>query len=150
MIDLTLTILILGILAATAAPRLSGAILYYQVDAAARRIEADINYIQSYARYTNSTCSLTFNASPAGYTTVGVPHLNNSGQAYAVSFVELGYPVSLVVDLNSGSTLSYTPSGVAQAGSPLTGITTGTITITSGNQTRTVTIDPATGKARRS
>lgn len=46
LVDLTLTLLILGILAATVVPRFSAAVLYYQVDGAARRVEADINYVQ--------------------------------------------------------------------------------------------------------
>ena len=150
LVDLTLTLLILGIVTATAAPKLSTTVLRYQVDAAARRVEADINYVQGHARYTSAPCSLTFTASPPSYTTTGVAQINNSGQAYAVNLNTIGYSVALSASLNGGTTLSYTASGVPQAGSPLVALTSGTITITSGNQTKTVTIDPVTGKARRS
>ncbi len=150
LVDLTLTLLILGIVTATAAPRLSAAVLYYQIDGAARRIEADLNYVQSYARYANVPCSLTFSNNPPSYTTTGVLHTNNSGQAYSVNLATVGYSVSLAPGINGGSSITYTASGLPQAGSPLVALTSGTITITSGNQTRTVTIDPVTGKARRS
>jgi type II secretory pathway pseudopilin PulG len=149
-VDLALTALIIGIVAAVATPRFASTVQYYQVDAAARRIEADINYVQSSARLTNRSCSLTFSASQPTYTTTGVPHLDNSGRDYAVDLAALGYPVSLQVNLNGGRTISYSPTGVAQAGSPLTGLTTASITITAGAQTRAITVDPVTGKARRS
>ncbi len=150
LVDLTLTLLILGIVTATAAPKLSTTVLRYQVDAAARRVEADINYVQGHARYTSAPCSLTFTASPPSYTTTGVAQINNSGQAYAVNLTTLGYSVALSASINGGASLTYNASGVPQAGSPLVALTSGTITITSGNQTKTVTIDPVTGKARRS
>ena len=150
LVDLTLTLLILGIVTATATPKLSATVLRYQVDAAARRVEADINYIQSHARYTSAPCSITFTASPPSYTTTGVTHVNNSGQAYAVNLNTIGYSVALSASLNGGATLAYTANGVPQAGSPLVALTSGTITITRGTQTKTVTIDPVTGKARRS
>ena len=150
LVDLTLTLLILGIVTATAAPKLSTTVLRYQVDAAARRVEADINYVQSHARYTSAPCSITFVASPPSYTTTGVAQINNSGQAYAVNLNTIGYSVALSASLNGGATLAYTASGVPQAGSPLVALTSGTITITRGTHTKTVTIDPVTGKARRS
>ena len=150
LVDLTLTMLIMGIIAATTAPKFSSAMMRYQVDAAARRIEADINYVQSQARFTNAACSLTFSASPPSYTTTGVANLNNSGQAYAVNLTTIGYSVALATSINGGASLTYNASGVPQAGSPLVALTSGTITITNGNQIKTVTIDPVTGKARRS
>ena len=150
LVDLTLTLLILGIITATATPKLSATVLRYQVDAAARRVEADINYIQSHARYTSAPCSITFTASPPSYTTTGVTHVNNSGQTYAVNLNTIGYSVALSASINGGSSLTYNASGVPQAGLPLAALTSGTITITRGNQTKTVTIDPVTGKAKRS
>ena len=149
-IDLTLTLLIMGIIMATAVPKLYAAVRYYQVEAAARRIEADINYVRGYARFANVPCSLTFSASSPSYTTTGVPEINNSGQAYAVDLATIGYTVSLSASINGGASVTYTAAGVPQAGSPLTALTSGTITITNGNQTRTITIDPVTGKAQRS
>lgn len=150
LIDLTLTVLILGIVAAAAAPRFSGAMLYYQVDAATRRIEADINYVRSYARFTNQSCSLTFSATAPTYTTTGVLHTNNSARVYDVDLAALGYPVTVQANLDGGRSVTFNSSGNPQVGSPLVGLTAGTITITSGVQTRTVTIDAVTGKARRS
>lgn len=150
LIDLTLTVLILGIVAAAAAPRFSGALLFYQVDAAARRIEADINYVRTYARFTNQACSLTFSATSPTYTTTGVPHTNNSGRAYDVDLAALGYPVTLQANFDGGRSVTFNPSGNPQVGSPLVGLTSGTITISSGVQTRTIIIDAVTGKARRS
>lgn len=150
LVDLTLTALILGIVAAVATPRFASAVQYYQVDAAARRIEADINYVQSSARLTNRVCSLTFATSQPSYTTNGVAHLDNSGRDYSVDLAAIGYPVTLQVNLNGGRSVTYTPQGNPRAGSPLTTLSTASVTVTSGSQTRTVTIDPVTGRARRS
>ena len=150
LVDLTLTLLILGIMTAAAGPKLSTTVLSYHADAAARRIEADINYVRGHALYTSAPCSITFQSSPPSYTTTGVPQINNSGQAYSVNLSTIGYSVSLTASLNGGPGITYTATGVPQAGSPLAALSSGTITITSGNQTRTVTIDPVTGKAKRS
>ncbi len=150
LVDLTLTMLILGILTATAAPRLSGAMTWYRADGAARRIEADLNYVREQARSTNSACSLVFSAISPKYTTTGVLEINNSGNSYAVDLGALGYPVTVTANINGGTSITYSETGFPQAGSPLSALTLGTITITSGKQTRTVTIDPITGKAHRS
>lgn len=150
LIDLTLTCLILGIIAAVSAPRFANAVRHYQLDAAARRIEADINYVQATARMSNRACSLTFAANAPTYTTTNVPHLDRSGRDYAVDLSDLGYVVTCQSNINGGRSVTYSPSGIAQAGSPLVGLTSGVITITAGGNTRTVTIDPVTGRARRS
>ncbi len=155
LVDIALTVLILGIAAAAAAPRLNNALQYWQVDGAARRIEADLNYIRAYAKFANTTCNVTFTngatmSSPKIYTATGVPHTNNSGQPYSVDLSTLGYPVLTVINFNGTSSLTYTANGYPQAGSPLVALTTGTILITRGNISRTITIDPVTGKARRS
>lgn len=150
LVDLTLTILILGIVAAVSAPRFQDAILYYQVDAATRRIEADINYVRHYAKFTNQSCSLTFAPNGPTYTTTGVPHTNNSGRPYAVDLVASGCPVTVQANLDGGRQITFNASGHPQVGSPAAGLTSGVITVTSGRHSRTVVIDAATGKARRS
>ena len=150
LVDLTLTLLILGIVTAAAAPKLSAAVLRYQVEGAARRIEADINYVQATARFTSATCTLSFSNSPASYTTTGVTQINNSNQAYSVNLGTLGYAVSITPQINGSSGVTYLADGSPRASVGLAAITSATITITNGNQTRTVTIDPITGRARRS
>lgn len=149
LVDFTLAVLILGIVAAVVAPRFSNAIVFYQVEAAARRIEADLNYVRGYARITNQACSLTFAASTPTYSTTGVSHTNNSGETYTVDLTAIGYPVTVQANLDGGRTVTFNPNGNPQTGSPLVGLTSGTITITSGSQLRTVIIDPVTGRARR-
>lgn len=150
LLDMVLTVLILGIVSAVASPRLASTVQFYYVDAAARRIEADINYVQSSARLTNSVCTLTFAAGTPTYTTTNVSHIDNSGRNYAVDLAALGYTVSLQTNIDGGRVVTYLPNGTPQAGSPLTALNSGVITITAGSQTRLVTIDPVTGKARRS
>jgi Tfp pilus assembly protein FimT len=149
LVDLALAVLILGIVAAVATPRFTDTLQYYQAEGAARRIEADINYIRGQARFANQTCTLTFAANAPSYTTTGVAHTNNSGRNYDVDLTSLGYTVTVQANLDNGRSVTFSPNGIPLTGSPLVGLTSGVITITAGTQSRTVTIDPVTGKARR-
>ena len=149
-VDLTLTTMILGLIAAIASPKFSDAMAYNHADSAIRRIEADLNYVRGQACYANTPCSITFVASPPSFTTTGVPHTNNSGVPYAVNFSQLGYSISLAANMNSTSSVTYSVTGVPSAGLPLSVLTLNTITVTSGKWTRTVSVDPVTGRARRS
>ena len=149
-VDLTLTSIILGILAAVASPKFSDALAYNQADSAIRRIEADLNYVRGQARFSNAPCTISFTASPPSFTTTGVPHTNNSNAAYAVEFAKLGYNISLTANFNTTTSVTYSYIGMPSAGSPLVPLTAGTITVKSGKWTRTLTVDPNTGRALRS
>ena len=82
---------------------------------------------------------------------ISFPQMVQLKQQWTASNVgTVGYTVALSASMNGGTSISYTASGFPQAGSPLAALTSGTVTITGGNQTRTVTIDPVTGKASRS
>ncbi|MBM4074621.1 MAG: hypothetical protein FJ267_03145 [Planctomycetes bacterium] len=150
LVDLTLTMLILSILTAVAAPKLSTSMAYYQVESASRRLEADINFVRDQARASSAPCSITFTTSPPSFTTTGVTHTDNSGRPYSINLSNLGYSISMTVAINGTTGVTFNQNGMPSAGSPLSPVTSGTITVTSLNQSRTVTIDPATGKARRS
>jgi hypothetical protein len=81
---------------------------------------------------------------------VGVAQIDNSGNSYSVDLSALGYQVALTSNIDGGKSITYSATGFPQAGSPLVAMTSGIITVACGGQTRTITIDPVTGKARRS
>lgn len=147
LIDITITILILGIVACVAVPRFSQSLNMVRADTAARHIAADLNYARHRAQVSSRPNEVNFTTSPAGYTMPTTPHLNRSGAAYAVNFSNLGLPVQLTANIQGANSVTYNAFGLPTAGSPLTIITSGSIIVTSGTASKTVIINPQTGRA---
>jgi Tfp pilus assembly protein FimT len=147
LIDLTITILILGIVAGIAVPRFSQSLNIVRADAAARHIAADLNYARHRAQVSSRPNAVNFTTSPAGYAMPTTPHLNRSGTSYAVTFSTLGLPVQLTANIQGTSSVTYNAFGLPTAGSPLVAMTSGSITVTSGTASKTVVINPQTGRA---
>jgi prepilin-type N-terminal cleavage/methylation domain-containing protein len=147
LIDLTVTILILGIVAAVAVPRFARSLDEVRVDSAARYIAADLNYARNRARASSQNVPVDFTTSPAAYAMPTTPALNRSSGAYTVNLSDLGFRVRLSVDLHGGSSVTYNSYGLPLTGSPLSALTSGTITVTSGVNSKSVRIDPQTGRA---
>ena len=147
LIDLTITILILGIVASVAVPRFSQSLNIVRADAAARHIAADLNYARHRAQVSSRPNAVNFSTSPAGYAMPTTPHLNRSGTSYAVNFSDLGLPVQLAANIQGTSSVTYNAFGLPTAGSPLVPMTSGSITVTSGAASKTVVINPQTGRA---
>lgn len=147
LLDLTITILILGIVAAIALPKFAQSLDQIRVDSAARFIAADLNYARHRAQISSQNVPVNFTTSPAGYSLPTTPHLNRSGASYAVNLADAGYNVTLSLSLQGNSSVTYNPFGLPLAGTPLSAMSSGTITVTSGTKAKTVTISPQTGRA---
>lgn len=147
LIDITITILILGIVAAVAVPRFAQALEMFRADTAARYIAADLNYARHRAQVSSQNVAVNFSTSPAGYVMPTTPHLNRSGSAYSVNFAENGMPIQLAANLQGTNSVTYNSFGLAMAGSPLAALSSGVVTVTSGAYSKTVVINPQTGRA---
>lgn len=147
LIDLTVTLLILGIVAAVAVPKFSQSLDIIRADSAARHIAADLNYARHRAQVSSQSVPVNFIESPASYAMPTTPHLNRSGETYAVRLADSGMNVRLAVNLQGGKSMTYNNYGLPFAGSPLSAMTSGTITIGSGAAAKTVIINPQTGRA---
>jgi type IV fimbrial biogenesis protein FimT len=141
--DLVITVLIIGIMAAVAAPKFAETIHQYRAEAAATRIKADLGLVRQHAVSTSSTQTVQFSIATNAYSIPGLSDLNHASQAYAVDLT--AYPYSAVLEsasLGGDNFLQFDRYGKPDSG--------GTITVESGGYQRTVTIDPDTGKATTS
>ncbi len=154
LIELTITVLIMGILAAVAAPHFAGALDHYRVEGAAARMAADLNYVRRVAMNTSSNRNMKYsihqngNHSYASTGAKGTPSPTHPTKALNVHFNVLLPGVNLVSASFDGTTcVEFNLYGLPQTGDPLTSMTSGQIVIASGTEQRTIVIDPSTGKA---
>jgi len=88
-IELTVSVMIIAILAAIASPIYAKSLLRYRAEVTAQRIAQDIMQAQRLARQTNSTQSISFATSDHSYVVSGISSLDRVSQPYKVS---LGLP----------------------------------------------------------
>ena len=157
MIEIVMVMLVMGILAAVAAPRYSSSTARFRVEAAARRIVSDLNYVRLRSKMTGSASAGWINFFPLTeeYSLSGTPDPNHPDQEYWVNLAKTSYPVDLVsvafTNTNSattGQTMQFDMHGSPWAvAGQLARLASGQITIASGSEQRVVVIDPVTGKA---
>ncbi len=143
-VEITVVVLILAILAAAAMPKYAEAQVRFRLDMAARRIVADLATAQARARATSSTQSISFKTSAEGnsYSIDGVqdPDRPDKNSSYMVSLGAPPYQVTMsLADFGGAEKLAYNGYGL-----PLCG---GSVVISAGRYTKTITIDADTGIA---
>jgi len=143
LIELVVVILVLAIVSAIAVPRFAGALNATNVKTAAQRIGRDIALVRSWARVTSQSQSITFDTKQNAYTLSGVPNSNSASSANTVFLSDGTLNATLAsVNLGTGSvTLTFNGFGVP-VGLPSGG---GTIGVSSGPASNTVTVDPISG-----
>lgn len=144
LLELTIVVLLVGILAAAAAPRIGEAVTRQQADAAARRIKADLEWARRSARLAGLSRTVAVNVTTNRYDMAGIADPNHPGQTYGVDLGQTGYAVTLA---------SVTPPPAQ--GSSTTNITfdmygrpakDATVVIQQGSEQRTVRVDGVTGQ----
>ncbi|MGE3316528.1 MAG: Tfp pilus assembly protein FimT/FimU [Planctomycetaceae bacterium] len=140
LVDLTITVLIIGILAAVAAPKFVDSLNRYRVNAAAKRIQVDLSLARRAAMARSTPQTVVFTAASNQYSLVGMDHPDRIGRPYTILLGESPYQSTLVsASLGGDETVVFNQFGVPDSG--------GVITVQSGVFQQTVTIDSATGKA---
>jgi type II secretion system protein H len=142
LVELVMVVVIIAILAAMAVPRFGNSLARRRVEAAARRIAADLALAQQWAKATSASQMVVFNFGEHTYVIEGAQGLDHPGDAYEVSLAEEPYRAAIVA-INLGA---ETPKKVVfdGYGVPDHG---GTIVVAAGGYQKTVTIDPDTGQA---
>lgn len=147
-IEVVIVVLVVGIVGALAAPRYSRSLEHFRVEAAARKIAADLERARADARSTGANRTVAFDVALNQYTLVGVKDLNRPHLDCTTRLSKTGYPATLLsAAFNDTSELTYDLHGRAWAGSPLAPLTAGSVVIQAGSRQRTIVIDPTTGKA---
>jgi len=138
--ELVVVLSIMTIMASIVAPKYASAVARYRLESAARRIVADIEQTKALARASGTTQVMSFIPSTNSYSIVGLVTGSNRGADYTVKLSQPPYSVTL----QSASFAGMNDLRFGGFGLPADG---GTIVVRSGSDTRTVTIDPASGAA---
>jgi Tfp pilus assembly protein FimT len=132
MIELMLVIVTIGIVAAMAAPRYARALSNYRARTAAQRVAADLAAAAAEACASSSTRAVRFDVAAGTY------RVGAAGEVVRLAAEPYG---AALVSANFGGDDAVVFDGY---GAPDSG---GTVVVRSGDFTRTVTLDAATGRA---
>lgn len=143
LIELTIAVLVMGILAAVAAPAIVDAMRDARARAAALVVASDLDHARHQAQARNDAQTVTFDPSAETYELVGLSHFDRASQSYVVDLAPEPYQAAL--DSASfgadGTSLSITFN---RFGRPDYG---GSVVVSAGGVQRTVVVDGVTGKA---
>lgn len=116
LIELTVVLLLLGIVAAVAQPRFSSALSAYRLEAAAERVRGDLEYARTLARVQSRTTTVRFFTEGAGeasfYRFDRVPPLDQPASAFDADRQETWYQVDLTEE-PYGVELRSAPGSIA-------------------------------------
>jgi prepilin-type N-terminal cleavage/methylation domain-containing protein len=141
LIEVTLVIAILSVVSAIAIPRYANSLHNYRANLAAKRVAADLQMAQFRARSLSTTRTLAFTLSSSSYQIPGEADLVQSGSTYTVKLSDLPYRAK-ITSAQFGSTIGTTSINFNGFGMPDNG---GSITLVSGNVTKSITVAPLTG-----
>ena len=140
LIELVITVLVLGIIAAAAGPRYADSLSRFRLAAAAKRVSDDLNYARDEAMSQGFEQKVIFVTASNSYSMANVPHPDSPGLAYSVDLSSTQYPVSLVaVNFNGAETVTFDIHGRPDTG--------GTVTVDSDGYQQVIDVDSATGVA---
>lgn len=140
LIEMIITVLIMGILAAVAAPRFHGSLVRMRAESAARRIQADLHLARDQAIATSTAKVVSFSLANHTYQLSSTADLNRKSENYVVDLTAEPYRAMLVtVNFGGDAQVVFDHFGQADSG--------GTITVAAGGFQTTISLDPDTGKA---
>lgn len=135
LVELVIVVLIVGILAATAAPRYADALDATYARAAAARLASDLKYARHLARQTSKEQEVTFNVAANSYSLDGRKSRDRLSKDYTVTLSSREFNSEITsADFNGSSSVIFDIHGHAN--------NAGTVVVQSGNQSATVDVDP--------
>lgn len=139
LVEVLLVLSLMAVVAAIAVPRYVASITHYRLGVAARRIAVDLAVARQRAKTTSASQAVVFNVAANRYEMPGVPPLPGTTGTYAVALGGDPYRVTLLsADFAGGSTVTFSAYGFPSSG--------GTVVVTAGDVTKTITLDPDTGR----
>jgi type II secretory pathway pseudopilin PulG len=138
MVEIVATIVVLGTMAALAVPRYNNYVENRRVDAAAKRLGADIEMTQRHARLASASRSITFDLDTGIYTVTGLTTLHGGSGAYVVDLSQAPYLATVGENPFGGSgQLTFDGYGTPAAG--------GDVVLQVGRAVRRVSVNAASG-----
>ena len=139
LVDLSVTVLVVGILAATTAPRFAIHLADLQADAAVQRLLSDLTGARHQALVRSTTQTIQFDVVNETYQLLGRPDPDHPSQVYTGRLSAYPYRTDIVTaDFGGDAVLNFDLYGRPDTG--------GVVTLRSAGRLRTVTINPATGR----
>jgi Tfp pilus assembly protein PilE len=140
MVDLVITVLIMGMSAAIAVPRFSTAVNDHALKAVCRQTAAVMNYASRQARITSQPITLTFDTNANSIAVTGIDDPNHAGQPWSIQLSAVADGVDLVTaDFSGTPVVTYGVDGRPDA--------SGSLTLAVGGMQETVSVSKSTGKA---
>jgi len=140
LIELVVAVLLMGILAAVAAPRFATQLQHHRLEMAVKRVMVDLEAARSLAYHAGAPRAVSFSTSQNGYRINGLTDPDRPQDAdYTVFLNQYPYNCTLVtVSFNGSASVIFDGHGLPDRG--------GSIQIRSGNLLRTVTVEAGSGR----
>ena len=140
LIELVVVLFIVGLLAAVAVPRFAGSAVRQRVDAAARRVAADLNLARRHAYQASTSQTVSFDVSADSYKLAGMPDPDRPAVDYEVDLNDEPYQAELLsANFSGNAKVIFDAYGMSDFG--------GVVVVAVGDRKRTVNVDPDTGEA---
>lgn len=140
LVELTLTLIIVGLVAAIGVPRYANALTRYKADAAAHRVVADIQHAQAHAKANSANTTLWFRVNTDRVSIPSMPSLDNPSETYLTKLDDEPYRTNLTAAAFDGDEyLIFDGYGRPDSG--------GSLTLRCGGNQRVITVDLDTGEA---
>ena len=145
-VEVTVSVVILGILAMAATPIYSNSLIRYRADITAQRIVQDILQAQRIARQTNSTCTITFKMADHSYVVSGINSLDRVSQPYKIYVDQPPYRAALSSLVTSAQPATHLPTvsiAFDRFGMPDQGIS---VTVSAGTFQKRIDLAPTSAR----
>lgn len=139
LVELLIVIVTIGLLASIAIPRYSASLVRWRVEAAARRVAADLLRAQRDAKAASAARTVSFDTASHGYTLNGIPDPDRPSQTYHVALSREPYLARLgAVVFGGDASVTFNGFGEPDSG--------GKVEIRVGDAIRWVVLDAASGE----
>jgi Tfp pilus assembly protein FimT len=138
MMEVVVTMMIMGVMAGVAVPRIMSNLSDYRAESAANRIASDLRLAQKRARTNGTSETVTFDVVNDRYSFSTIPDPKTNTQIYSVDVSD--YPYSATISgVDIGGSQSVTFNGLGFPGA------SGTLTVTSGQSSWGVSLEAVSG-----
>ncbi len=140
LVELAIVVLFVGILTVLAVPRYLDSTAKLRVEAAAKRIAADLAWARRIAKTKGEPQAVSFTVATNSFDLPNVVDPDHPAQGYFVDLSKTGYPATLIsADFGGTATVNFDIYGRPDNG--------GTVVVQSGSYQRSVIVDADTGQA---